>query len=63
MEMLLAPKLTAVTDLLNSDIVGVYWRGGDVVRRRLLTGRLVIEEELRALEEQRLKFFLCNLIC
>ena len=26
--MLLAPKLTAVTDLLNSDIVGVYWRGG-----------------------------------
>jgi len=62
-EMLLAPKLTAVTDLLNSDIVGVYWRGGDVVRRRLLTGRLVIEEELRALEEQRLKFFLCNLIC
>lgn len=61
--MLLAPKLTAVTDLLNSDIVGVYWRGGDVVRRRLLTRRLVIEEELRALEEQRLKFFLCNLIC
>lgn len=63
MEMLLAPKLTAVTDLLNSDIVGIYWRGEDVVRRRLLTGRLVIEEELRALEEQRLKFFLCNLIC